>query len=210
MPFGLRNAPATFQCLMNRVVSGLSGCTLYLADIVVFYNTWEEHLAYICALFDHLTEASLTVNLAKCEFGKVTVTYLGRVVGQGEIRPVQAKVKTILEYPSPTTMKELVHFLGMVGYYRSFCKNFSTVVAPLTDLLKRKVKFVWSSVCQRAFKNVKDLLVASPVLAAPQLDQPFKLQVDASNVGAGARLMQEDKEWVDHSVAYLSKKFNTH
>ncbi len=101
-----------------------------------------------------------------------------------------------------------MHFLGIVSYYNSFCKNFSTVVAPLTDVLKGKIKSEWSSACQRAFENVKGLLVASPVLAAPQLDQPFKLKVDPSNVGEGAVLMQENKE--DHPIAYFSKKFNPH
>lgn len=95
-------------------------------------------------LFDRLREARLTVNLAKCEFAKATATYLGKMVGQGNVRPVQAKVSVIECYPVPTTKKELQRFLGLVGCYRSFCKNFSTVVAPLTGLLKGKAKCIWS------------------------------------------------------------------
>ncbi len=94
-----------------------------------------------------------------------------------------------------------MRFLGPVGYYRAFCKNFSTVVAPLTDLLKGKAKFVWSTQCQAAFENVKSLLCVTPVLVVPQLDQPFKLEVDASLVGAGAVLLQE-REGVDRPVCY--------
>lgn len=132
MPFGLRNAPATFQRLMNRVVSGLEGCSVYLDDLVIYSDTWHAHLKRIRALFDRLSEARLTVNLAKCEFARATVTYLGRVVGQGHVAPVQAKVRAVEHFPRPTTKKELQRFLGLVGYYRSFCKNFSTVVFHMT------------------------------------------------------------------------------
>ncbi|XP_027894500.1 uncharacterized protein LOC114157600 [Xiphophorus couchianus] len=197
MSFGLRNAPATFQRLMNMVVSGLEGCAVYLDDVVVFSDTWKEHLARVRKLFERLAEAHLTINLSKCEFAKATVTYLGKVVGQGTVRPVEAKVTSILQYPVPTTKKELKRFLGLVGYYRSFCKNFFTVVSPLTDLLKDKVKYTWSASCQKAFDDLKSVLCSSPVLAAPRLDHPFDLHVDASDVGAGAVLFQQDDDGVD-------------
>lgn len=101
-----------------------------------------------------------------------------------------------------------MRFLGMVGYYRSFCKNFSSVVAPLTDLLKDKVKFVWSEKAHCAFENVKHLLCCSPVLAAPQFDQPFVLQVDASYVGSGAVLLQADKKGAERPVGFYSRKYS--
>lgn len=209
MSFGLRNAPATFQQLMNLVVSGLEGCAVYLYDLVIFSDTWETHVQRIRALFERLIEARLTINLAKCEFAKATVTYLSRVVGQGHVRPVEAKVRAVEKYPVPTAKKELMRFLGLAGYYRSFCKNFSTVVAPLTNLLKGKTKFVWSSSCQAAFENVKALLCSAPVLTAPCLDKPFKVQVDASQLGAGAVLLQEE-HGVDKPICYFSKKFNSY
>ena len=210
MPFGLRNAPATFQRLMNKVVSGLVGCAVYLDDVVIYSDSWEDHLQRIQALFDRLAWASLTINLAKCEFAKATVTYLGKVVGQGQVRPVRAKVLAVDQFPVPTTKKELSRFLGMVGYYRGFCKHFSTVAAPLTSLLSSKVKFEWSSRCQEAFESVKTLLCSAPVLAAPQMDQPFSLFVDASKVGAGAVLMQLNENGVDCPVSFFSEKFNSH
>nr|XP_055062771.1 uncharacterized protein LOC129445823 [Misgurnus anguillicaudatus]XP_055062772.1 uncharacterized protein LOC129445823 [Misgurnus anguillicaudatus] len=205
MSFGLRNAPATFQRLMNRVIYGLEGCAVYLDDVIVFSETWEQHLVRLRALLTRLTEACLTVNLAKCEFAKATVRYLGKEVGQGKVRPVQAKVLAIQQFPSPSTKKELMRFLGMVGYYRGFCPNFSTVVSPLTDLLKNSVKFDWSENCQRAFENVKLLLTTVPVLAAPRLDMPFKLQVDASQVGAGAVLLQTGENGLDYPVSFFSR-----
>lgn len=210
MSFGLRNAPATFQRLMNRVVSGLEGVAVYLDDVVVFSDSWEKHLVCIADLLSRFEEAGLTVNLAKCEFAKATVTYLGKVVGQGFVRPVRAKVEAIDGFPSPTTKKELMRFLGLVGYYRGFCRNFSTVVAPLTDLLKAKVAFVWTSACQEAFDAAKSLLTTSPVLVAPRFDLPFRLCVDASNVGAGAVLLQADDAGFHRPVSYFSKKFSSY
>lgn len=111
-------------------------------------------------------------------------------MGQGHVRPVDAKVSAIVAFPALTTTKELVRFLGLVGYYHCFCRNFSSLVASLTDLLRAKVKFVWSPHCKQAFCNVKALLCSTPVLLAPRLEQPFKLHVDASHTGVGAILLQ--------------------
>lgn len=143
--------------LMNRLVNGLKGCAVYLDD-VVYSNTWDDHLKQIRALFDCLARGNLTLNLVKCDLATATVTYLGKVVGQGQVWPVMAKVTAVSQFPLLTTKKELMRFLGLVGYYRCFCRNFSSVVAPLTDLLKSKVKFIWSESCQQAFDGVKALL----------------------------------------------------
>lgn len=115
MPFGLRNAPATFQRLMNRVVSGLEGCAVYLDDMVVYSDSWEEYVCRVQALFERLVWARLTINLAKCEFAKATVTYLEKVVGQGVVCPMEAKVQAVKQFPQPSTKKELMRFLGMAG-----------------------------------------------------------------------------------------------
>ncbi|XP_035235565.1 uncharacterized protein LOC118206694 [Anguilla anguilla] len=175
MPFGMRNAPATFQRLVNLVVSDLPGCEAYLDDLVIYSATWAEHINQMGELFDRLSAANLTVNLAKCEFGQATVMYLGKVVGRGQVHPVDSKVESVLAFPAPKTRRELRRFLGMVGYYRSFCKNFSAVVSPLTDLLSPKTYFTWTDKCQRSFENVKALLVSTPVLSAPDFIRPFKL-----------------------------------
>ncbi|KAI2643088.1 Retrovirus-related Pol polyprotein from transposon 17.6 [Labeo rohita] len=210
MSFGLRNAPATFQRLMNRVVTGLEGCAVYLDDVVVYSQTWDEHLRRLRALFVRLAKAKLTINLVKCEFVKATVTYLGRAVGQGEVCLIREKVHAVDRFSAPSTKKELMRFLGMIGYYHSFCANFSTVVAPLTDLLKSKRKFEWTANCQRAFDNAKLLLSTAPVLVAPRWDTAFQIQVDASRVGAGAVILQKDDDGVDRPVSFFSKKFNSY
>ncbi|CAL9693082.1 unnamed protein product [Knipowitschia caucasica] len=210
MAFGMCNARATFQRLINVVLQGLPSCNAYLDDLLIHSVTWKEHVHVLQQVFSRLAAASLTLNLAKFEFGKAHVTYLGREVGQGQVRPIEAKVSAIDAYPPPTTRRELRRFLGMAGYYRSFCRNFSSVVVPLTTLLSPKVDFKWTTECQSAFDSVKSLLCHAPVLAAPDPLRPYKLEVDASGVGAGAVLMQEDASGVTHPVGYFSRKFNTH
>lgn len=208
MPFGMCNAPATFQRLINLVLSGVPNCTAYLDDLVIYSANWSEHLGTLQTVFQRLAQANLTLNLAKCEFGKATVTYLGKEVGGGMVRPVAEKVSAITAFPTPSTRRQLRRFLGMTGYYRGFCRNFSTVVAPLTGLLSPSVTFCWSVECQRAFETAKALLCCSPVLSAPNFAKAFKLEVDASAVGAGAVLVQEDSDGIDHPVCYFSRKFN--
>lgn len=208
MAFGMRNAPATFQRLVNIVLADVPHCTAYLDDVVVYSSDWVTHVTTLRTVFQRLAEASLTLNLAKCEFGKATVTYLGKQVGGGEVRPLGAKVAAITTFPVPTTRRELRRFLGMAGYYRGFCRNFSSVAAPLTSLLSPLVTFAWSTDCQHAFNCVKALLCGTPVLAAPDFEKPFKIEVDASTVGAGAVLVQEDSSGLDHPVCYFSRKFN--
>ena len=134
MPFGMCNAPATFQRLVNIVFADVPNCTAYLDDIVIHSLTWSDHISTLTTVFQRLKEASLILNLAKCEFGKAVVTYLGKQVGRGEVRPIAGKVEDIASFPTPKTRCQLRSFLGMVGYHRTFCKNFSTVVAPLTSL----------------------------------------------------------------------------
>ncbi|KAL5015543.1 hypothetical protein ScPMuIL_007374, partial [Solemya velum] len=147
MLFGMKNAPATFQRLVNSVISNLEGCDGYIDDVINYHDTWEDHLRGIREFFERLTTMKLTVNLLKCEFCHATVEFLGHVVGQGQVKPVQAKVESIIDFPTPGGKRKLMRFLGMAGYYRKFCQNFSVIAAPLTALLKKNVKFVWSDEC---------------------------------------------------------------
>ena len=207
MPFGMKNAPATFQRMVNKLVRDIDGCEGYIDDVVIFSDNWSDHIRQIKRFFQIMREAKLTINLMKSEFGKATVKYLGHIVGQGQVRPLDAKIQTIVKYPIPTSRKELARFLGMAGYYRNFCLNFSDIAAPLTNLLSKKVKFVWTDDCQMAFDKVKLLLQKSPVLKSPDYEKPFKLIIDSSDVGTGAVLVQEASDGLDHPVSYFSKKF---
>ncbi|KAK7889547.1 hypothetical protein WMY93_025107 [Mugilogobius chulae] len=210
MAFGMRNAPATFQRLMHIVLSDVPNCNVYLDDIVAYSNTWSSHVSTLKEVFKRLSQANLTLNLAKCDFGRATVTYLGKIVGHGKVRPVNAKVEAVLSYPAPKTRRELRRFLGLAGYYRCFCKNFSVLVAPLTALCSPLVPYSWTAECENAFQAAKSLLCSAPVLSAPDYCKPFCLEVDASATGAGAVLLQEDEAGVPHPVSYFSTKFKKH
>lgn len=132
---------------------------------------------------------------------------MGKQVGQGMVKPVEAKIIAILEYPVPSNKRELRRFLGMCGYCRALCPNFSSV-SLLTHLLSTAKKFIWTPNCEHAFNAAKDLLCSTPILKAPQFDAPFKLQIDALAKGAGAILLQEDQLGIEHPVSYFSKKFS--
>ena len=112
--------------MVNKLVRDIDGCEGYIDDVVIcFYSdNWSDHIRQIKRFFQIMREAKLTINLMKSEFGKATVKYLGLIVGQGQVRPLDAKIQTIVKYPIPTSWKELARFLGMAGYYRNFCLNF--------------------------------------------------------------------------------------
>ena len=221
MPFGMRNSPATFQRLINNIISEIDGCEGYIDDVIIYSDTWDEHVKIMRKFFQQLSEARLTIILLKSEFGCGQATYLGHFVGQGQNKPVEAKVEAISKFPQPTSKKHVMHFLGMAGYYRKFCPNFSTITEPLTRLLQKNTKFNWTEQCQFAFEQfnwteqcqfafeqLKVMVQSAPVLSAPDFTRPFKLAVDASDVASGGVLLQEDQDGIDHPVCYFSRKFN--
>ena len=122
--------------------------------------------------------------------------------------PIEAKVKAISEFPLPDGNQQLMRFVGMAGYYRKSCSIVCTIAEPLTNLLRKRNKFIWSERCQQSFDKFKVVLISVPVLSAPNFNCRFKLAVDLSNIGAGSVLLQEDENGVDHPVCYLSKNFN--
>ena len=210
MPFGMKNAPATFQRMINNLIADQENCNAYIDDVIIYSKDFLHHVKQLRSLFEKLSKANLTVNLNKSEFCHAHVEYLGHVVGQGHIKPVTAKVEAIKALPTPTDRKQLRRFLGMAGYYRKFCQNFSIIANPLTNLLKKNVKFLWTDSCQKAFEQLKVVLSQSPILLAPNFQKQFKLAVDASDIGIGAVLFQEDNLHIDHPICFFSKKFNTH
>ena len=209
LPFGMRNSPATFQRVMNNLLLNLDGVSVYLDDILISSGTWQHHVQQIGAVLSRLQEARMTVKLAKTTFGRATVTYLGHEVGQGRVRPKTANITAILNYPVPTSRKALLRFLGMAGYYRRFCPNFSAAAYPLTHLTSAAVKFEWTEDCQEAFDQLKNFLAQDPVLLTPDFSKPFSLHTDASERACGAVLLQ-DRDGVLQPVAYHSAKFDTH
>ena len=160
MPFGTKNSPAPFQ----RLITGLDNCKAYIDDAIIYSEEWDLQIKIIRDFFDRLSKAKLTINSAKSEFYHATLTFLGHVVGQGQIKPVEAKVKAISDFPVPTCKRQLMQFLGMAGYYRKFCDYFSVIAEPLTNLLSKRTKFIWTNDCQKAFDILKAILKNEPVL----------------------------------------------
>jgi hypothetical protein len=191
---------------MDIVVRDLDNTEVYVDDLIVYTETWSQHLAAIRALFEKLRKHKLTVNIVKSDFAKATVQYLGHVVGCGKILPVAAKVQAILDLPAPGNRKAVMRIVGMVGFYRKFCPNLSSIISPLTDLVSPRVKFEWTRQCQEALNRVKRILISSPVLFSPNYSKEFKLYVDSSDIGVGAALMQEDEDQIEHPLSYFSKK----
>lgn len=157
MPFGLKNAPTTFQRLMNTALSGLQGlhCYVYLDDCIIYSHDLESHMSKLTLVFDRLRKFNLKLQPDKCEFLRREVAYLGHIITDKGVSPNPEKVKAVTEFPKPTNVKQIKSFLGLVGYYRRFIENFSKLTKPLTALLKKDVPFEWSSEQDTAFQILK-------------------------------------------------------
>ncbi|CAM4476055.1 unnamed protein product [Lepidochelys olivacea] len=211
LPFGLRNAPATFQRLVDGLLAGLGEYAVaYLDDVAIFSDSWADHLEHLQKVLERIREAGLTVKAKKCQIGLNRVTYLGHQVGQETISPLQAKVDAIQKWPVPKSKKQVQSFLGLAGYYRRFVPHYSQIAAPLTDLTKKKQPNAvqWTRKCQKAFNKLKATLMSDPVLRAPDFDKPFLVTTDASERGVGAVLMQKGPDQEFHPVVFLSKKLS--
>ena len=182
MPFGMKNAASTFQRLMNMVIKGMKGFVVYLDDVVIFSDTWEEHLVHLKKFFMALEKANLVINLSKSDFGHAKVVYLGHEIGFGKVAPKSSNIQAILEFPVPKNRKNVMQFLGLAGYYRRFVANFSYIAFPLSNLLKKNVSFIWNQECETSFNKLKSILISQPVLKSPDFRVPFQLSIDASDV----------------------------
>jgi hypothetical protein len=206
MPFGLSGAPASFQRMMNGLTQGCEQfAAAYLDDLIVYSNTWDEHLHHLEEILERLKQANLTAKPEKCQFGRRSCVYLGHIVGSGTVKPEVTKLDAVRSFPQPTSKKEVRAFLGLTGYYRRFIPNFSTISAPLSDLTKKRAPN-WDSKCEEAFQKLKEALCSSPVLHIPDFNRPFVLQTDASDRGVGAVLSQCDEEGEEHPIGYFSRK----
>ncbi|CAM5073805.1 unnamed protein product [Eretmochelys imbricata] len=211
LPFGLRNAPTTFQRLVDGLLAGLGEYAVtYLDDVAIFSDSWAENLEHLQKVFKRIKEARLTVKAKKCQIGLNRVTYLGHQVGQGTINPVQGKVDAIQKWPVPKSRKQVQSFLGLAGYYRQFVLHCSEITAPLTDLTKKKQPNAvqWTEECQKAFNQLQATFMSDPVLRVPDFDKPFLVTTDASEQGVGAVLMQKGPDQELHPVMFLSKKLS--
>ncbi|XP_069992741.1 uncharacterized protein [Penaeus vannamei] len=207
MPFGLKTACATFVRLMRIVTCGLKNTDCYFDNIVVHNSNWSEHLQDLRELLNRLRLHGLTAGISKCYFGYPKIKYLGLLLGDNTLTPLDVRVKSISEMPFPNTKKELRSFLGTVGFYRKFIPNFSDTAAPLNDMLKKlsSNKLTWSDVQIDSFQSLKAKLSNNPVLCLPDYKKTFYLRTDASDNGLGAVLLQDVND-MKMPIAYASRK----
>ncbi|KAL4562417.1 hypothetical protein LXL04_034620 [Taraxacum kok-saghyz] len=201
MPFGLTNAPATFQSLMNDVFRKhlRKGVLVFFDDILIYSSTWEEHMALLSKVLSILHTHQLVVNKKKSSFGKMSVEYLGHIIDSNGVSMDPAKIASVLDWPTPKTVKAVRGFLGLTGYYRKFIRDYGKIAKPLTELTK-KDGFSWGPSAQEAFDKLKHAMTSASFLSLPDFSAPFLIECDASGRGLGAVLMQAGRP-----VTYFSK-----
>ena len=214
MPFGLCNAPATFQRLMQKVLAGLewNSCFVYLDDILLASKTFDEHIQHLRAVFERLRQANLRLKPKKCKLLREEVNYLGHVISKQGIKPNPEKTEKVRSFPTPVDVTKVRQFLGLASYYRRFVPAFARIAAPLHFLTKKNVVFNWTHECEEAFSKLKASLTSAPVLSFPVFgpDTEFILETDASGVGLGAILSQEQTDGCVHPIAYASRSLDPH
>jgi len=207
MPFGLCNAPGTFQREMNRIFLPLIGICMfvYVDDLVVFSPSIEQHIEDLNKVFNIIKENNLKINLEKCNFFKEKVNLLGHTLSINGISPIQEKIQVILEWIPPRNIIQLQSFLGAVGYYRKFIFNFANIAKPLFKLCKKGVKFIWDKEQDDSFNELKIKLASAPILTMPNFDKQFIIRTDASYDGIGGVLLQKDENNIEKPIHFVSR-----
>ena len=206
IPFGLCNAPATFQRMMNETFHDMiDDCVIiYLDDILVYSISWKQHLLDVEKVLKRLRNHSLFAKRSKCEFGKERLPFLGHVISSQGLETEGDKIAAVVGWKTPTCVKQVQSFLGLVNYYRRFIKGCSLIALPLTELTKKNVRFRWTESQRQAFQKLKSILTSSRVMAHPNPNKLFEIRIDASEKAIGGVLEQEGRP-----VAYISKVLNS-
>ena len=216
MPFGATNAPATFQRLMHNCLGDLNmtWCVVYLDDIIVFSDNPKDHIERLEAVFKKLASAGLKLKPSKCFFFKEEIDYLGHLVSGKGVATSPKKIEAVTKWPVPQTVYDVRSFLGFVGYYRRFIRDFSKISKPIREVIiglenqskrvAKKTLIYWSEAAQSAFEVLKELCVNAPILAFPDYKLPFILHTDSSTEGLGAVLYQK-QEGKLRVIAYASR-----
>ena len=209
MPFGLMNAPSTFQRLVSRVLVGCETFTAaYIDDILVFSHNEQQHQQHLREVLRCLARHNLRVKLKKCSFYQSEIPFLGHVLSEGSVRVEPEKIEALQRWKRPlTTVKQVRQFLGLASYYRTFVPGFASIVAPLSHMTRKDARVVWSAEAQEAVEKVISALQQAPALAVWDPKRKARVTTDASLVGVGALLEQfyeESSQW--RPVAYWSRK----
>ena len=209
MPFGLTNAPAVFQALVNDILRDMLNkfVFVYIDDILIFSRSPTDHVRHVRQVLQRLLENQLYVKAEKCEFHRSSVPFLGFVISAGAIEMDKQRVRAVVDWPQPTTRREMQRFLGFANFYLRFIRNYSGLAAPLTALTSTSVQFVWSPAAERAFQDLKRRFTSAPILTQPDPNRQFIVEVDASDVGVGAILSQRSaKDGKVHPCAFFSHR----
>jgi len=204
MPFGLSNASSTFMRVMTQVLREFTRkfLVVYFDDILIYSKTKEDHLNHLRLVCQTLRENILYANPKKCEFMTTRIIFLGFVVTPEGVFANPKKVKAIVEWPVPASIHDVCSFHGLATFYRRFIQGFSSIVAPITDCIKKE-GFQWTKAADNAFLKIKDRMIQAPVLRSPDFLKIFEVACDASGVGIGGVLSQEN-----HPMAFFSEKLN--
>ena len=209
MPFGLCNAPSTFQSMINGIFRDLldEGVIAYLDDILIYSEDEKSHIDLVRRVMERIRQAKLCVSINKSVIHQREVVFLGYHISENGISMTSDKVEAVNCWPVPRNVKDVQAFLGFANFYRRFIQGFSKVCKPLTDLTRKGNTFAWSGVCEDAFQHLKQLFTEGPILAHFDADRPTRVETDASDFALGAVLSQlcEDGKW--HPVAFHSRKF---
>ncbi|WJX19257.1 hypothetical protein P8452_08970 [Trifolium repens] len=207
MPFGVTNAPGVFMEYMNRIFHPFLDkfVVVFIDDILVYSKSEEEHVEHLRIVLETLREKKLYAKLSKCEFWLKEVSFLGHVISSGGIAVDPSKIDAVLEWGTPESVFEIRSFLGLAGYYRRFIEGFSKLALPLTQLTRTGQAFVWDSLCEKSFQELKRRLTTAPVLVLPKANEPFVVYCDASLMGLGGVLMQKGQV-----VTYASRQLKVH
>ncbi|UYV67074.1 hypothetical protein LAZ67_4003826, partial [Cordylochernes scorpioides] len=206
MPFGLCNAPATFERNMENMLGNLRWqiCLCYLDDVIIYSPDFPTHLKRLEAVFRCFRESNLRLNDKKCRFAFEELENLGYITSKHGIKPAEHNIKAVRNFPRPKKVKEVQSFLGMCSYYRKFIKDFSKIADPLTNLIKKSVSFTWTERQEEAFQTLKTALLSPPILGHFNPNAPTYVHTDASNIGIGATLVQ-DIGGEEKVISYLSR-----
>ena len=208
MPFGLANAPATFQTYMERAMNGLiDGFALvYLDDILIYSKSKELHRVHVKEVLQRLREYRLFIKLSKCEWEVTQTEFLGFVIGRDGLAMEPSRVEVIANRPEPASLRDLQVFLGFINFYRRFIKMFATIAQGMTELLKTQTPFQWTTKAQRSFEDMKECFTKAPVLAFFNAALPTRMWTDASGFALGGTLLQLGANGQWHPVAFYSRK----
>lgn len=209
LPFGLVNAPSTFERCMETVLRGLQWqtCLLYLDDIIVFAKSLDQHLVRLKEVLQRIKAAGLKLNPPKCNLLQTSVPFLGHVISGTGVSTDPRKIVAVQSWAVPENVSQLRSFLGFCSYYRRFIANFAQIASPLSSLTRKDKEFVWSSSCQEAFESLKGKLTSAPILCFPSDEGLFILDTDASGFGIGAVLSQIQGQQ-EKVISYASRTLN--